>query len=79
MNVLKGISGAVFLTFGLLGCAVSLFGIIDPSGSKLADDGDPFGTPPSIVSSLAVLIVYVAITAFGAYLLSRLKGSRHDA
>jgi hypothetical protein len=79
MRVLKAISGLAFVAFGLLGCAVSLLAIIDPVGTKMSDDGDPFGTPPSIMSCLVLLAVFVAVSALGAYLLSRLRSSRNDA
>lgn len=79
MKALKAISGAVFLAFGLFGCAVTFFAIIDPVGTQLADENNPFGTPPNIASSLTRLMVYGAISVLGAYLLSRLKSSRHGA
>jgi hypothetical protein len=79
MKVLKTISGAALLLFGLLGCAVSLLAIVNPVATKMADDGDPLGTPPGIMSSLALLVVFVAISILGAYLVPRLRSSRHDA
>lgn len=78
IKALKGIFGATFLAFGLLGCAVSLLAIIDPVGAKMADDSDPFGMPPSIFSSLVLLVFFIAVSGLGAYLVFRLRRSTTD-
>jgi hypothetical protein len=52
---------------GLLLAAVSVLALVDPEGTKMADDADPFGTPPSRMSSLirlgvaALLVVWPVI------------------
>jgi len=61
-------SGLILLLIGSLGIAASLFEIFDPSGSKMADDGDPFGTPPSLLSSLFILFVSLCVCGAGAFL-----------
>jgi hypothetical protein len=38
---------AITGVLGLLVLGVGIIGIVDPTGSKQADDGDPFGEPPS--------------------------------
>jgi hypothetical protein len=38
---------------GVLVAGVSLLAVLDPVGTKSADDADPFGTPPSRSTSLA--------------------------
>jgi hypothetical protein len=76
MRVLKCIFGGFMLLLGLAGCAVSLLAIMDPVGAKMADDGDPFGAPPSLVSSFFVLVMFVSISALGAYLLWTRRSSR---
>jgi hypothetical protein len=40
---------------GLLLAVLSLFAVLDPVGTKAADDADPFGTPPNRTSSLVSL------------------------
>ena len=55
----------------LLGLAVLLFGLeivalVDPVGTKMADDADPFGPPPpwySHVVGFAVIALLVALAA----------------
>jgi amino acid transporter len=79
MSVLKGLSSAVFLIIGLLGCAVALLGIVDPASAQMADDTDPFGTPPSIWFFLGLLVLFVAVSCLGVYVLSRLRGTTRDA
>jgi hypothetical protein len=74
MRALKTVArvfGLFLLLIGLVGTAVALLSIFDPVGSKMADDGDPFGTPPSLLSSLLILAVYVGVSAVGAFLLWR--------
>ena len=47
---------AVFIVIGLLIVLVSLGALLDPVGTKHADDGDPFGPPPSRLESTAILL-----------------------
>jgi hypothetical protein len=60
--------GWFLLVGGLVASALALLCIIDPVGCKMADDGDPFGAPPSLFSSLVVLLVYLGISGVGAFL-----------
>jgi hypothetical protein len=64
-------AGLVLLLSGIVGTAVALLSIFDPVARKMADDGDPFGTPQSLLSSLLILFVYVAVSAAGAFLVWR--------
>ena len=68
MKIIAGILGLFLLLGGLVAAALSLFCIIDPVGCKLANDGDPFGTPPSRLSSLLILLVYLGVSGVGAFL-----------
>jgi len=63
---LTRIAFGCFLTlFGSLGVVVGIIAIIDPIGSKMADDSDPFGIPLTIYESLIVTVVYVLIFILG--------------
>lgn len=62
-------SGLFLLLSGLFGIAVAVFSMLDPVGSKMADDGDPFGTPPSLLDSFLILLVYLGISGIGAFLI----------
>src|SRR4051812_20939696 len=57
--------GVVLLLVGLLMSAVSVLAIIDPAGAKAADDNDPFGLPPSLLSSVAMLSVFLCVFGLG--------------
>jgi len=50
---------------------VAALGLIDPVGTKLSDDANPLGTPPTFSPSILVLFVYAAVCALGAFLLWR--------
>jgi hypothetical protein len=56
--------------FGLLGTGFGILGILDPVGSKMADDPDPFGPPPSTLESVTITLVYISITVFGVWLMT---------
>jgi len=57
-KVVAGVSGLLLLLIRTLGSAVSILAIIDPVGAKAADDNDPFGVPPSLLSSLLMLLIF---------------------
>jgi hypothetical protein len=62
------VCGLVLLVGGFLGVAVSLFAIFDPAGTQMADDASPFGPPPSLLSSVAILVFYLGACAIGFFL-----------
>jgi hypothetical protein len=67
------------LLLSLIACGGSLVAIIDPVGTQIAYDNDPFGSPPSRLFSASVLCVSLAIGAAGAYLLRKSFHTRPDA
>lgn len=71
MKVLSIIAGGILLALGVFGSGAAVFSLIDPRGSKAADDGDPFGPPPGALESSLILCAYLAIAAVGVYLLWR--------
>ena len=68
VRIIARIFGLLLLIGGLVATGLGLLCIIDPVGCKLADDGDPFGTPPSLLSSLLILLVYLGVSGVGAFL-----------
>lgn len=77
---------ALRLTIGWLAlmlgaCAVLVFGfaLIDPAGTQATNDADPFGTPPSTLSTLGGLAVAVAVKACGAWLVATSRADAPDA
>lgn len=50
--LMRKMLGIFLIFFALIGIMISAMGFIDPEGAKLADDNDPYGTPPSRLSIL---------------------------
>ena len=79
-KIIAGVAGLLLLLVGLLGSAVSLLAIIDPVGTKAADDNDPFGVPPSVLGSLLMLLIFLCVCAVGIFLAWRsMRGRRLSA
>ena len=66
-----GLVGLGLLVGGFLGIAVSVFAIVDPGGTQMADDANPFGRPPSFISSVSMLVFYLGVCALGFILIWR--------
>lgn len=59
----------LFLVAGVLGVG-ELLALVDPAGTKMADDGEPFGVPYSPWYQHATLVLLaVACVAIGSRLL----------
>jgi len=71
MRVFSIIAGVVLALLSLVACAVSVIAIVDPVGTQMADDNDPFGPPPSRLFSLSMLGVSAAVGAAGVYLIAK--------
>ncbi|MFN2509736.1 MAG: hypothetical protein ABR589_13335, partial [Chthoniobacterales bacterium] len=56
---------------------ISVIAIFDPVGTKMADDNDPFGVPPSLSQSVTTLVVCVAVGVLGALLICLACRRRH--
>jgi hypothetical protein len=65
--------GLVVALFGLLATGFGILGILDPVGTKMSDDSDPFGTPPSFLESMIRTLVFASITGFGVWLIAYKK------
>lgn len=79
MKVFCITAGVGLLLLSLVACGVSLIAILDPVGTQMADDNNPFGLPPSRLYSVCALCVSVAIGAAGAYLVRRSSRSPKNA
>jgi len=66
--VVRRILGIVLLV--VFGIAVIIYAValIDPVGSQMANDGDPFGTPPPWQYAALGLIVSLVVAGFGGWL-----------
>ena len=69
LRVISGLVGLALIGLSLLGSGVSVIAIVDPVGTKMADDNDPFGVPPSLSQSFVMLAVCIAIGVLGALLI----------
>lgn len=76
MTILLKTVGAIISVFALLGCLISVHGLISPAALQLANELDPFGIPPGAPESLLHLAVFAAILASGLWLMS---GSRRTS
>ncbi len=70
-KIVAAVAGLFLLLGGIVGTAVSLLAVLDPVGTKMSDDADPFGTPPSFFSSLSILLVYLGVSGVGAFVVWR--------
>jgi len=69
-NFIYILSGLAVAAAGLAGAGLGVLAIIDPAGSKLADDGDPFGPPPSRFGSAVIVLIFALIAAVGFWIIS---------
>lgn len=62
---------AVLITIPLLVLPIFVIALLDPVGTKLADDSDPFGTPPSRVATSFQIIAALGCIVIGLVILHR--------
>ena len=65
--------GIALLTLAAVLAMVELIALLDPAGTQLADDGNPFGPPPSTSSTLPWLLLSLVLAALGLWLALRTK------
>jgi len=58
----------LLIVIGGIAAVVYAMGIIDPVGTKMADDGDPFGAAPSWQAGAIGLVVSLAVVGMGGWL-----------
>ncbi|MBK8467394.1 MAG: hypothetical protein IPL32_16380 [Chloracidobacterium sp.] len=76
-NIIKFVVGLVSGTIGFLILGVGLLGIIDPTGTKMADDPDPFGPTDGIITTgIIIMVVGLALIAGSGYILWRIDKSK---
>jgi hypothetical protein len=61
-------AGFVLLTITPMLALVYVIGLLDPVGSQMANEGDPFGTPPPASGSIPGLVVCAALFVLGLWL-----------
>jgi hypothetical protein len=63
--------GYLLAIFGFLGTGFGIIGILDPVGSKMADDSDPLGPPLPFVQALVLTLIYVGMLCLGIWLICK--------
>ncbi|MFA6563375.1 MAG: hypothetical protein WCV00_15815 [Verrucomicrobiia bacterium] len=79
MKAVSITAGIGLVLLSLVACGAYLIAIVDPVGTKMADDNDPFGPPPSRLYSVSGLVISAVIGAAGVYLIWKPFHSRQDA
>jgi hypothetical protein len=70
-HLLLLVLGIVLILAGLVTIFLDFLALLDPVGAKAADDGDPFGIPPTRFSILLQIIVAAAVSLVGVWLVVR--------
>jgi hypothetical protein len=65
---------AVTAVFGILLVGVGVVAIVDPIGSQMADDSDPFGQPPSRWRAAVLVLGGVVLLVWPVAVLLRRDG-----
>lgn len=73
LKILRILTGLILLLFGFSGIFFGILSIIDPVGTKMSDDADPFGIPPTFDESLTFTVIFILIFMLGTLLVSGLK------
>ena len=68
LRILLRILGVLTSALGLGGSLFAVLALLDPAGTQLANDHDPFGTPPSTGEVLESLAVWLALLGIGLWL-----------
>jgi len=72
------ILGVSLATIGVILLIVSVFAFLDPVGTKMADDTDPFGTPPSRLASFLTGLLSLGAASIGLTLIFRKNPKRAE-
>ena len=73
------ILAAVMITIGSVVALVGVIAVVDPIGTKAADDSDPFGTPPSRWESAAITGAGLVLLGGGAFLVAKTRTRERGA
>lgn len=73
VQILRIALGAILASFGILGILLGLLALVDPAGTQMADDGNPFGAPPTAVQSVLITLFYLLMSILGVSMIFGLK------
>ncbi len=70
-TVLRSVFGLLLAFIGAVFFAVSVMALLDPVGTQMADDSNPFGTPPPWYAAALGILISGAVAGAGVWLLRR--------
>ena len=73
---IRRVLGVILMVIGGIATPVCVLGLMDPVGTKMADDGDPFGAPPSTTSGVIGVGLSLAVVVVGVWLYRRATGDQ---
>lgn len=79
MRVTYVILAAVMVAIGFVVALVGVIAVVDPAGTKAADDSDPFGTPPSRWVSAAFTVAGLALVGGGVLFAAKSRSPQRGA
>jgi hypothetical protein len=79
MRVTFIVLSALLIAVGSVIAFVGTVGIVDPAGTKLADDSDPFGTPAPRWEAAVICAFGVALIGVGVLLAVKRPRRNHGA
>src|SRR5262245_36222501 len=74
---LRVVLGSAMILLGWIIAVIGIVAIVDPIGTKMADDGDPFGTPPSRLTSATITSLSILVVVGGVLLVRGGARSSH--
>lgn len=66
-KTVRAIGSVTLCSIAVIVFLVGLAAVIDPVGTKMADDGDPFGKPPSRLSSALICLAGIGVFMGGRW------------
>jgi hypothetical protein len=78
-KIIHAVGGLSLCSIAVIVFLVGVVAVIDPAGTKMADDGDPFGTPPSRLGSAVVCLEGIGLFIGGCLLMRTGNGTRSEA
>lgn len=78
-NIMRAGGGVALCSIAVIVFLVGFVAVIDPVGTKMADDGDPFGKPPSRWSSALICLAGIGMFIGGRWVMRTGNGTRSEA
>lgn len=78
-KIMSAIGGVALCSIAVIMFLVGVLAVIDPVGTKMADDGDPFGKPLSHVCSSLICLAAIGMFMGGRWLMRTGNVKRTEA